>query len=44
MNESSATVAYVTGASRGIGRLLATALAESGALTVGFARSSDVAR
>lgn len=39
MNDS--TVAYITGASRGIGRLLATALAESGARTVGFARSSD---
>lgn len=41
MNDSSTTVAYITGASRGIGRLLATALAEDGARTVGFARSSD---
>ncbi|MCP4962999.1 MAG: SDR family oxidoreductase, partial [Actinomycetia bacterium] len=41
MNSSSASVAYVTGASRGIGRLLATALAEAGASTVGFARPSD---
>jgi 2-dehydro-3-deoxy-L-rhamnonate dehydrogenase (NAD+) len=40
MNESTTTVAYVTGASRGIGRLLATSLAESGAQTVGFARPS----
>jgi NAD(P)-dependent dehydrogenase (short-subunit alcohol dehydrogenase family) len=36
----SSTVAYITGASRGIGRLLATALAASGARTVGFARPS----
>ncbi len=41
MNEWSGTVAYVTGASRGIGRLVATAIAEAGAPTVGFARSSD---
>ncbi|HUG08175.1 MAG TPA: SDR family oxidoreductase [Acidimicrobiia bacterium] len=34
-------VVFVTGASRGIGRLLALALAESGATVVGFARSSD---
>lgn len=41
MNDSATTVAYITGASRGIGRLLATALAADGALTVGFARPSD---
>lgn len=34
-------VVYVTGASRGIGRLLALALAEAGTTVVGFARSSD---
>jgi len=33
-------VAYVTGASRGIGRLLVTALASRGVRTVGFARPS----
>lgn len=41
MHDSSTTVAYITGASRGIGRLLATALAQSGARTVGFARPSE---
>jgi NAD(P)-dependent dehydrogenase (short-subunit alcohol dehydrogenase family) len=41
MNDSSTTVAYVTEASRGVGRLLAIALAEDGARTVGFARPSD---
>lgn len=41
MNESLATVAFVTGASRGIGRMIAAAIAESGAPTVGFARASD---
>lgn len=41
MNDSSNTVAYITGASKGIGRLVATAFAEAGALTVGFARPSD---
>jgi NAD(P)-dependent dehydrogenase (short-subunit alcohol dehydrogenase family) len=35
------TVAYITGASRGIGRLLATALAEDGVHVVGLARPSD---
>lgn len=34
-------IAYVTGASRGIGRLLATALSSRGVRTVGFARPSD---
>ena len=41
MNDSSATVAYITGASRGIGRLLAIGLAQSGARTVAFARPSE---
>jgi NAD(P)-dependent dehydrogenase (short-subunit alcohol dehydrogenase family) len=41
MSNSSKPVAYITGVSRGIGRLLATALAEDGALTVGFARASE---
>lgn len=41
MNDSPTTVAYITGASRGIGRLLATALAQSGARTVAFARPSE---
>jgi NAD(P)-dependent dehydrogenase (short-subunit alcohol dehydrogenase family) len=41
VDDASSTVAYITGASRGIGRLLATALAADGARTVGFARSSD---
>ena len=41
MNDSATAVAYVTGASRGIGRVLATQLARSGARTVGFARPSD---
>jgi len=41
MNDSSTTVAYITGASRGIGRLVAEAFAEAGARTVGFARPSD---
>ena len=41
MHESSATIAYITGASRGIGRLLATSLADSGARVVGFARPSE---
>ena len=36
----STTVAYVTGASRGIGRLLATSLAADGARVAGFARAS----
>jgi 3alpha(or 20beta)-hydroxysteroid dehydrogenase len=40
MNDSSASVAFVTGASRGIGRLLARSLATSGARVVGFARPS----
>ena len=40
MHKSSATVAYITGASRGIGRLLATSLAASGARVAGFARPS----
>lgn len=34
-------VAFVTGASRGIGRLLALSLADAGTSVVGFARSSD---
>lgn len=34
-------LAFVTGASRGIGRLLALSLAEAGATVVGFARSSE---
>jgi 3-oxoacyl-[acyl-carrier protein] reductase len=41
MSNSSKAVAYITGASRGIGRLIATALAQEGALTVGFARPSE---
>lgn len=41
MSDPSETVAYITGASRGIGRLIATELAEDGVLTVGFARASD---
>ena len=41
MHESSEIVAYVTGASRGIGRLLARSLAASGARVVGLARPSD---
>jgi NAD(P)-dependent dehydrogenase (short-subunit alcohol dehydrogenase family) len=41
MSNSSKPVAYITGASRGIGRIIATALAEDGALTVGFARASE---
>lgn len=41
MTGSSTPVAYITGASRGIGRLIATALAEDGTLTVGFARPSE---
>lgn len=41
MTDTSATVAYITGASRGIGRLLATALSQSGASTVAFARPSE---
>ena len=41
MHESSTTVAYITGASRGIGRLVASSLAESGARVVGFARPSE---
>ena len=36
-----ATVAFVTGASRGIGRFLALSLADAGATVVGFARQSD---
>lgn len=35
------TVVFVTGASRGIGRLLTLSLAEAGATVVGVARSSD---
>lgn len=35
------TVAFVTGASRGIGRLLALSLAEAGGTVVGFARPSS---
>lgn len=35
------TVVFVTGASRGIGRLLALSLADGGATVVGFARPSD---
>lgn len=38
---ASSTVAFVTGASRGIGRLIATSLAGAGATVVGFARPSD---
>lgn len=38
--DESATVAYVTGASRGIGRLIALSLARGGATVVGFARPS----
>lgn len=41
MSNSSKHVAYITGASRGIGRLIASALAEDGAHTVGFARASE---
>ena len=41
MHESSTTIAYITGASRGVGRLLASSLADSGARVVGFARPSD---
>lgn len=41
MSDVPTPVAYVTGASRGIGRLIATALANDGALTVGFARPSE---
>ena len=40
MDAVSTTVAYVTGASRGIGRLLATSLAAEGARVAGFARAS----
>lgn len=40
MSELHETVAYVTGASRGIGRLLATALADDGARVAAFARAS----
>jgi NAD(P)-dependent dehydrogenase (short-subunit alcohol dehydrogenase family) len=39
-DEGTVAAAYITGASRGIGRLLATALARSGVPTVGFARPS----
>jgi NAD(P)-dependent dehydrogenase (short-subunit alcohol dehydrogenase family) len=35
------SVAFVTGASRGIGRLIATALAAEGSTVAGFARSGD---
>ncbi len=40
MHDEATTVAYVTGASRGIGRLLATSLAADGARVAGFARAS----
>lgn len=40
IHDVSTTVAYVTGASRGIGRLLATSLAADGARVAGFARAS----
>jgi NAD(P)-dependent dehydrogenase (short-subunit alcohol dehydrogenase family) len=44
MSTSPATVAFVTGASRGIGRVIATALAEGDHAVAGFARdSSDLA-
>lgn len=44
MADLSSTVAFVTGASRGIGRLIATSLADDGASVVGIARPSDELR
>ncbi len=41
MGDASDTVAYITGASRGIGRLVATSLADDGARVAAFARPSD---
>ena len=41
MADPSETTAFVTGASRGIGRLISVALADDGARVVGFARPSD---
>ncbi len=41
MSDSSETVAYISGASRGIGRIISVALAGDGARVVGFARQSE---